>query len=155
MKLGSVDVQKLIPHRAPILLVDDVEHYEPFQHIVAHKHFTSDMPVFAGHFPGHPVLPGVYTVEALAQASAVLVNLSTGHTCDDSLFLFMSIDAARFRAPVAPGSHMTLKVRQSKNRGDVYKFEGEAFVANQLVAQAAFTAKWNPKTAVAAVDNSN
>jgi 3-hydroxyacyl-[acyl-carrier-protein] dehydratase len=136
------EIERLLPHRYPLLLVDrilalDVE----AETVIARKNVTIGEPVFQGHFPGQPVLPGVYIVEAMAQASAVLVNTIMGKTSDEVLFYFMSLDKVRFRQPVVPGDTMEMHVRKLRRKGDVWVFGGEAKVDGNKVAEAEFMAK--------------
>jgi 3-hydroxyacyl-[acyl-carrier-protein] dehydratase len=139
--LDRAGILKIIPHRPPILLVDRVVAWEQDNHLHAQQTFEVDDPVFKGHFPGHPVVPGVLTVEALAQSSALLVNLSLQKTAKETLFLFMGIDAARFRQPIGPTELIDLKVQQLKKRGDIYQFSAQAYVREQLHAEAKLMAK--------------
>jgi 3-hydroxyacyl-[acyl-carrier-protein] dehydratase len=139
------NVKELIPHREPMLLVDEVVDFTKGDALKATKHFSQNDPVFAGHFPGFPVLPGVLSIEALAQASACFVNLNQGKTAEESLFFFMSLDSAKFRNPILPGTKVELDVRLIKQRRDVYKFQGTASANGEKVTEATFTAKWAPK----------
>ncbi len=140
--LGLSDIQKRLPHRAPILLVDTVESWTPDESITGTRHFPVEDPVFQGHFPGHPILPGMLTVEAMAQTAGLLVNLTLDKTAEETLFYFMGVDDVRFRAPVLPGATLTLQVTQQQRRGTIYKFSGTATLADGTVAASAtFTAK--------------
>ena len=103
-------IQQVLPHRYPFLLVDRVVEFEAHKRIVAHKNVTINEPFFQGHFPGHPVMPGVLVVEALAQAGGVLTQLSRGTVADNKLFYLVKIDNARFSRMVVPGDVLELHV---------------------------------------------
>lgn len=139
--MTTYNVKELIPHRDPILLVDEIVEAKPFEFLNAKKLVKEDDPVLEGHFPGNPIWPGVYAIEAIAQAGACLVNLSLEKDAAGTIFYFMSVDSAKFRSPVKPGDMLDLKVRQIKQRGYVFKFEGDVLVGDKPVAQVAFTAK--------------
>lgn len=103
-------IQQLLPHRYPFLLVDRVVEFEANKRIVAHKNVTINEPFFQGHFQGHPVMPGVLVIEALAQAGGVLTQLSRGTVADNKLFYLVKIDNARFSRMVVPGDVLELRV---------------------------------------------
>ena len=129
-----------LPHRYPMLLVDRVEEIVPDQRIVAIKAVTINEGFFQGHFPGRPVMPGVLIVEALAQAAGVLAVESLGLVGTGKLVYFMSIDDAKFRAPVEPGVLLRLEVEFVQKRAKVCKFAGRALIDGQLAAEARFMA---------------
>ena len=104
-------IQQLLPHRYPFLLVDRVVEFEANKRIVAHKNVTINEPFFQGHFQGHPVMPGVLVIEALAQAGGVLTQLSRGTVADNKLFYLVKIDNARFSRMVVPGDVLELHVQ--------------------------------------------
>lgn len=133
------EIMPLLPHRYPFLLVDRVLEIEPGERIVALKNVTFNEPFFPGHFPGRPIMPGVMIIEAMAQASAIMVGKTFGDK-HDKLVYFMSIDSAKFRKPVTPGDSMELHVTKVQNRGAVWKCTGQAIVAGQKVAEADFSA---------------
>jgi 3-hydroxyacyl-[acyl-carrier-protein] dehydratase len=139
--LDVKQIQKLLPHRYPFLLVDRVVELEPNKRVVGVKCVTANEPFFAGHFPGHPVMPGVLILEALAQASA-LMSLTT--TPEEQragkVIYFMAIDGARFRKPVVPGDVLELHCEMLKNKGSIIKVKGEAKVDGQVVAEGEFMA---------------
>jgi len=103
-------IQQLLPHRYPFLLVDRVVQFEAHKRIVAHKNVTINEPFFQGHFVGHPVMPGVLVIEALAQAGGILTQLSRGTVADNKLFYLVKIDNARFSRMVVPGDVLELHV---------------------------------------------
>jgi 3-hydroxyacyl-[acyl-carrier-protein] dehydratase len=134
-------IQRLLPHRPPFLLVDRVVALEPGRRLVAWKGVTMNEPFFAGHFPGHPVMPGVLILEALAQAAALLAMKSLPpEQVSHKLTYLMGIDGARFRKPVVPGDRLELEVVITRQKGAVWKEQGTARVDGQVVAEAEFMA---------------
>lgn len=141
--LQSYDVmgiQKLIPHRYPFLMIDRVVNIVEGQSIVGIKNVTINEPHFPGHFPGHPVMPGVLIVEAMAQTSAVLVMHTLGATAHGKVVYFMSVEGSKFRKPVMPGDVMHIHCEAQKSRGNVWRFAGIAKVDGVKVAEAVYTA---------------
>ena len=134
------DIERMLPHRYPFLLVDRVVSVEG-QRIVGIKCVTMNEPFFNGHFPGQPVMPGVLILEALAQASALLVlrNMPEAERTSKVIY-FMAIDAARFRRPVVPGDRLELHCEILRIKGSVMKAKGEARVDGQVVAEGEFMA---------------
>jgi 3-hydroxyacyl-[acyl-carrier-protein] dehydratase len=134
-------VLRLLPHRPPFLLVDRVTSWTPGVRLTALKAVTMNEPFFAGHFPGHPVMPGVLILEALAQACALLAILSLPpDELRRKVTYLMGIDGARFRKPVVPGDRLELLVEITKQKGAVWKETGKAVVDGQVVAEADFLA---------------
>ena len=133
------EIMQMIPHRYPFLLIDRVKNVVFDTSAVGIKNVTVNEPFFQGHFPGHPIMPGVLLIEAMAQTSAVLVIKTTGKVAG-SLVYFMTVDNARFRKPVRPGDQVKLHVEKVRNRGNVWKFKGEARVDGKLMAEAAYSA---------------
>jgi 3-hydroxyacyl-[acyl-carrier-protein] dehydratase len=131
---------EMIPHRYPFLMIDKVTNVVPDESAVGIKNVTMNEPFFQGHFPGHPVMPGVLIIEAMAQTSAVLVIETMGVEAEGKLVYFMTVDQARFRKPVTPGDTLSITVTKNRNRGNVWKFRGEARVGETLVAEATFAA---------------
>jgi len=132
-------IMEMIPHRYPMLLVDRVEQVEEGS-AVGIKAVTMNEPFFQGHFPGHPVMPGVLIIEAMAQTAAVHAVHTMGADAEGKLVFFMSIDNAKFRKPVEPGVLLQLRVTQTQVRGPVRKYRGEAYVGNTKMAEADFAA---------------
>lgn len=131
------DVMRHLPHRYPFLLVDRVLECEPGKSIVALKNVTMNEPHFPGHFPHHPVMPGVLILEALAQAAAVLSYMTENKVPDDSsVVYFAGIDGARFKKPVMPGDQLILKVELLRNMRGIWKYATRAEVDGELVAEA-------------------
>jgi len=138
--IDIVRVMEMIPHRYPFLMIDKVSQVIPDVSAVGIKNVTINEPFFQGHFPGHPVMPGVLLVEAMAQTSAILVVHTMGPEAEGKLVYFMSVDQARFRKPVTPGDSLAITVTKLRNRGNVWKFKGEARVGEALMAEATFAA---------------
>lgn len=131
------EILKYLPHRYPILLVDRVLELEEGKRILALKNVTINEPFFNGHFPHHPVMPGVLIVEALAQAAAILSFKTLGTLPDDrSVYYFVGIDDARFKRPVSPGDQLTLDVVIERNVRGMWKFAAQARVGDALAAEA-------------------
>ncbi|GAA6205876.1 MULTISPECIES: 3-hydroxyacyl-ACP dehydratase FabZ [Thalassotalea] len=130
------EIQTLIPHRYPMLLVDRVLDYEAGKWLHAIKNVTFNEPVFTGHFPELAIFPGVLILEALAQATGVLGFKTTQGREDDEMYLFASIDNAKFKKPVVPGDTMHLHVEFVKERRGMWKFYGEAKVDGKVVCSA-------------------
>lgn len=139
MKMGRREIEQVLPHREPFLLVDEVLELVPMQRIVALKHVLATEPYFAGHFPGAPVMPGVLIVEALAQAGALLLFREVADR-ENKLVFFAGIDEARFRAPVFPGDTLRLEITVIAWRNTLSKMAGKAFVGERLVAEAVLLA---------------
>ncbi len=133
-------VMEMIPHRPPFLLLDRVVDLVADERATGIKCVSISDPWFQGHFPGRPVMPGVLIVESMAQTAAVLVVATLGPKAKGKLVYFMSVDSARFRKPVVPGDILRIPVRKVRNRGNAWKFTGEARVEAVLVAEATFAA---------------
>lgn len=143
--LTIADIMRILPHRYPMLLVDRVEDVILGERAIGIKNVTINEHFFTGHFPLRPIMPGVLIIEAMAQTSAVLVMETLGITKDQYLVYFMSIENARFRRPVGPGDTLRLHVQKKHHREQVWKFSGRAFVNDQPVAEATYTAMTVPK----------
>jgi 3-hydroxyacyl-[acyl-carrier-protein] dehydratase len=140
---AMIDVERImqmIPHRYPFLMIDRVVDVVPDQTAVGIKNVSINEYFFQGHFPGHPVMPGVLLIEAMAQTAAVLVVHTLGPDAEGKLVYFMSIDNARFRRPVVPGDQLRVQVTKERNRGPVWKLRGEVLVDGTAVADATFAA---------------
>lgn len=134
--LDVEEIRQLIPHRYPMLLVDRVLDYQPGKTLHAIKNVTINEPVFTGHFPELAIFPGVMILEALAQATGLLGFKSTEAREQDEMYLFASIDNAKFKQPVLPGDTMHLHVEFVKERRGMWKFYGEARVDGKVVCSA-------------------
>ncbi|RJQ50281.1 MAG: 3-hydroxyacyl-[acyl-carrier-protein] dehydratase FabZ [Nitrospiraceae bacterium] len=131
------EIQKILPHRFPFLLIDRVTDLKPKEKASGLKNVTINEPFFQGHFPDYPIMPGVLIVEAMAQLAGILASHSgaKGNTV-----YFMSIEKAKFRKPVVPGDQLLFDVKILQHRNNVWKFSAEAHVDDKLVAEAEFTA---------------
>lgn len=142
--LDLAEIKTLIPHRYPFLLIDRIENVHLAESAVGIKNVSLNEWYFQGHFPDHPIMPGVLIIEALAQTAAALVmktlTVQNGGEKPGNLVYFMSIDNAKFRRPVVPGDILHLKVVKDRARGHVWKFKGEAWIGNELADEAIFTA---------------
>src|SRR5690606_15771636 len=133
--LDILKVMELIPHRYPMLLVDRVQDIRLGESATGIKDATMNEPFFQGHCPQPPIMPGVLTVEAMAQTAAVLVVHTLGEQAHGKLVYFMSITNARFRRPVTPGDSLHLEVSKEQSRGNVWRFAGKAKVDGVVVAE--------------------
>ena len=138
--IDILGIQKLIPHRYPMLLIDRLINVVPGVSATGIKNVTMNEPQFQGHFPGRPIMPGVMIVEAMAQTAGVVVIKSFPDDSPAKHVLFMSIDNARFRRPVVPGDTMHLHVVVKRSRGAVWKSSGVVEVDGKKVAEADFSA---------------
>ncbi len=133
-------IQKILPHRYPFLLVDRITALEPKKFIEGYKNVSISEPVFQGHFPDHPIYPGVMIIEGMAQAGGVLAFESMSKidqaATQNKVVYFMSIDKAKFRKPVVPGDRLVYKLNVIKNRGAIWHLDAKAYVDENLVAEA-------------------
>jgi 3-hydroxyacyl-[acyl-carrier-protein] dehydratase len=139
----TVDIKGIlssIPHRYPFLLIDRVIDLVHGESATGVKNVSVNEPFFAGHFPNHPVMPGVLIVESMAQTSAVLVVQTLGPESAGKVVYFMSIDGAKFRRPVTPGDQLHVHVKKQRQRGPVWRFEAFAKVDGAVAAEAVFSA---------------
>jgi 3-hydroxyacyl-[acyl-carrier-protein] dehydratase len=138
--MDVVEIQKLLPHRYPFLMIDRILEVERLKRIVAIKNVTINEAHFQGHFPGQPVMPGVLILEGMAQAGGLLLLLEVPDRENKLLFL-AAVDGVRFRRPVVPGDQMRIEVQVLKWRGDFCKIEGRATVNGQLASEATLMCK--------------
>ena len=140
MLYNVVEIQEILPHRYPFLLLDRITDLKPKEYIEGYKNVSISEPVFQGHFPDHPIYPGVMIIEGMAQAGGVLAFKSmdgvTKEEIQKKVVYFMSIDKAKFRAPVTPGDKLVYKINVIKNRGAVWHLDAKAYVDDKVVAQA-------------------
>jgi 3-hydroxyacyl-[acyl-carrier-protein] dehydratase len=131
------EILATLPHRFPIILVDRVLELEAGKRIVAIKNVSANEPVFTGHFPHYPVMPGVLIIESMAQAAAILSFVTAGHKAQsDTLYYFAGIDKARFKRPVIPGDQMRLEITLEREMRGIAKFTARALVDGQLACEA-------------------
>ncbi|UCD34741.1 MAG: 3-hydroxyacyl-ACP dehydratase FabZ [Nitrospiraceae bacterium] len=131
------EIQNILPHRYPFLLVDRITSIEENVKAVGFKNVTANEQFFQGHFPEYPIMPGVLIVEAMAQVAGILAFHSGA---EGNSVYFMSIEKAKFRKPVVPGDQLRFEVQVLKHRNNVWRFSGQAFVDKSVVAEAEFTA---------------
>ena len=143
--LDIKEIMNILPHRYPFLMVDRVVEMDPGKRIVGIKNVTINEPFFQGHFPCHPVMPGVLIVEAMAQVAGILAYLSSSDEIRKKVCYFMSIDNARFRKPVVPGDLLRLEMEAIMNRRGIWGFNGKAYVEDKLVAEAELKATFADK----------
>ncbi|WP_174349086.1 3-hydroxyacyl-ACP dehydratase FabZ [Sulfurimonas hongkongensis] len=138
--MDVIEIQKIIPHRFPFLLLDRVTNIVKNETLIGYKNVTIGDNVFQGHFPGHPIYPGVMILEGMAQAGGILAFKSMDHMTEkeaaNKVVYFMSIDKAKFRSPVKPGDKLEYHISVIKNKGAIWMLEGKAYVDDVLVSQA-------------------
>ncbi len=139
-QIDVIALMKMLPHRYPMLLVDRLVDVRLGHSAIGIKNVTVNENFFQGHFPGHPVMPGVLIVEAMAQTAAALVFETLNLEHESALVYFMSVDEAKFRKPVVPGDQLRIHVIRDRKRGNVWRFAGTARVDGVTVAEALFTA---------------
>ena len=135
-------IKRILPHRYPFLLVDQVIEINGFDNATGIKNITFNEPQFQGHFPATPIMPGVMIIEAMAQTAAVMVGVGLDLADKDMLIYFMAIDKCKFRRKVTPGDQLIMKLNtlRGKPGSKVWKFYGEASVGDEMAAQAEFSA---------------
>jgi len=143
-KLGvvfdSTAIEKILPHRYPFLMVDQIVEFEIEKRIVGTKNVTRNEPCFRGHFPGHPIMPGVLIVEAMGQVGGILL-LNTVDNPQDKLVYFLGMDGVRFRKPVTPGDQLRFELILVKRRGTIFIMSGKTYVGDKVVCEAELMAK--------------
>lgn len=139
--MDTIQVAGILPHRYPFLLVDRVIEVEAGKRLVAIKNVTVNEPFFVGHFPGHPIMPGVLLCEAVVQAGGILARLTTEESSENAQVLAMltSLDRVRFRQQVTPGDQLRLEVETVRRRGAFWKMRGVARVEGKTAAELEFT----------------
>lgn len=138
------EIMKILPHRYPFLLVDRIVELEPGKRIVGIKNVTMNEPFFPGHFPGHPVMPGVLIVEAMAQVAAICAYKSAEETIGKVTY-FVGIDNTKFRKPVVPGDQLRFELEASGIRRGIWTFIGKAYVDGKLAAETELRATFADK----------
>ena len=144
MIYSVTDIMEMLPHRYPFLLVDGIAEFEDGKRIVGVKNVTMNEPFFQGHFPGHPIMPGVLIIEAMAQVGGVFAILM-GEGGEDQVTYFVGIDKVKFRKPVVPGDTLRMEMELINNRRGIHYFAGKAYVGNTLVAEGELKATFAPK----------
>jgi len=138
--IDVVEIQKILPHRFPFLLIDRVTKIEKSVQIEGYKNVTIGEHIFQGHFPDHPIYPGVMIIEGMAQAGGILAFESMSEdeksNSQNKVVYFMSIDKAKFRSPVTPGDKLEYQLSVIKHKGAIWVLDGKAYVDGKLVAQA-------------------
>ncbi len=142
--LNIQQIMDILPHRYPFLLVDRIEEVEEGKKANGYKNVTVNEPFFQGHFPGHPIMPGVLIVEAMAQVGGAYVSVVDG-VQDDKVTYFVGIDNAKFRKPVLPGDVLRMEMELLSKRRGIYQFKGKAYVGETLVAEAELKATFADK----------
>ncbi len=140
LSIDLAGIMRAIPHRYPMLLIDRIEDVVLDQSATGIHAVSVNEPFFQGHFPGHPVMPGVLIIECMAQTAAVLVFQTLGPQAAGRLVYFMTIEGAKFRRPVVPGNLLRIHVSKQRQRGNVWKFSGVAKVDGVSVAEATYSA---------------
>jgi len=137
-------IMKILPHRYPFLLVDRIVELEHGKRCVGIKNVSINEPFFPGHFPGHPVMPGVLIVEAMAQVAGIMAYLASDEETRKKVSYFMAIDSAKFRKPVMPGDQLQIEITTTMNRRGIWGVDGKAFVDGKLVTEASLKATFAP-----------
>ena len=138
-KFGINDIIKVLPHRYPFILIDRIEITEPGEHLIALKNMTINEPFFQGHFPGQPVMPGVLSLEIMAQAGSFLMLSQVEDPLSTNMF-FSAVEKTKFRKPIVPGDQLMIHMTLAKKKLNLCKFHGVCRVDNEIVAEAFFSA---------------
>ncbi|HSE99236.1 MAG TPA: 3-hydroxyacyl-ACP dehydratase FabZ [Blastocatellia bacterium] len=152
--IDVTQIQAILPHRYPFLMVDRIIEYEPGKRVVGIKNVTINEPFFAGHFPGAPVMPGVLIIESMAQTAGVLMLASLPDR-KSKLVFFTGIDEAKFRRPVVPGDQLRLELTVLRLRPRYIRLRGEAYVDGQMVAEALISSSLVDRSLVERSDQIN
>ncbi len=144
LKMNITEIMRVLPHRYPFLLVDSLEEIEEGKKVFGYKNVTINEPFFQGHFPEHPIMPGVLIIEAMAQVGGAYTSV-VDKVGEDKVTYFVGIDKARFRKPVLPGDVLRMELEIMSKRRGIYQFEAKAYVGETLVAQAELKATFADK----------
>lgn len=136
MQLDVNEIMKILPHRYPFLMVDRIIEVEPGVRCVGIKNVSVNEPFFQGHFPGHPVMPGVLIIETMAQVAGIMAYLSSDEETRAKVTYFMAIDNARFRKPVSPGDQLRIEITTTMKRRGIWGVAGKVYVDDKLVTEA-------------------
>ncbi|MGC1401718.1 MAG: 3-hydroxyacyl-ACP dehydratase FabZ [Thermodesulfobacteriota bacterium] len=139
MEISNEEIQQILPHRYPFLLLDRILDFTLNEKVIGLKNVTVNEPFFQGHFPGKPIMPGVLIIEAMAQAGGILAYKSTPELAG-KLIYFLAMDKVKFRKPVVPGDQLILELTALRRGHRVWKMQGKGFVRDTLVAEAELTA---------------
>ncbi|OGT97898.1 MAG: 3-hydroxyacyl-[acyl-carrier-protein] dehydratase FabZ [Geobacteraceae bacterium GWC2_48_7] len=145
MQLDVNEIMNILPHRYPFLMVDRIVELDPGKRCVGIKNVTINEPFFQGHFPGHPVMPGVLIVEAMAQVAGIMAYTASDDLTKKKVTYFMSIDSAKFRKPVFPGDQLRIEIDTTYSRRGIWGVNGKAYVGETLVTEAALKATFADK----------
>jgi len=149
MKMSIEEIKKYLPHRYPFLLIDWVEELEVYSHIVAHKNVTYNEPYFLGHFPSMSIMPGVITLEGMAQAAGILSSKSIGlDSIENIVYLLVAAERVRYKKPIFPGDSICFKVKVLKEKRGIWKYEASAIVKDQVACEAVIFCKGGNKDQV-------
>jgi 3-hydroxyacyl-[acyl-carrier-protein] dehydratase len=130
------EIMRILPHRYPFLLVDRVVEFEPDKRIVCVKNVTMNEPFFEGHFPDHPIMPGVLIIEAMAQSAGLLACMGKGEETKNKVCYFVGVDKTKFRRPVRPGDQLRIEMEVVSCKRSIWSFNGKVLVDGKLVAEA-------------------
>ena len=144
LKLNTTEIMGVLPHRYPFLLVDRLEEVEEGKKVFGYKNVTINEPFFQGHFPDHPIMPGVLIIEAMAQVGGAYTSV-VDNVGENKVTYFVGIDKARFRKPVLPGDVLRMELEIMSKRRGIYQFAAKAYVGETLVAQAELKATFADK----------
>ena len=144
LKMNITEIMGVLPHRYPFLLVDSLEEVEEGKKVIGYKNVTINEPFFQGHFPDHPIMPGVLIIEAMAQVGGAYVTI-VDKIGDDKVTYFVGVEKARFRKPVRPGDVLRIELELVSCRRGIYLFSGKAYVETALVAEAELKATFADK----------
>lgn len=145
MQMDVNEIMNILPHRYPFLMVDRIIEIDPGKRCVGIKNVSINEPFFQGHFPGHPVMPGVLIVEAMAQVAGIMAYTASDDSTKKKVTYFMSIDNAKFRKPVFPGDQLRIEIETTYSRRGIWGVDGKAYVGGTLVTEAALKATFADK----------
>ena len=140
MLMDINEIMRILPHRFPFLMIDGIVELESGKRCVGIKNVSINEPYFQGHFPGHPVMPGVLIIEAMAQVAGIMAYKASDDEMKKKLSYFMSIDNAKFRKPVFPGDQLRIEIETTMSRRNIWVVSGKAYVGETLVTEAALKA---------------